>query len=101
VFSGSISSIVFSPYWNVPSSIIENELKQAIFQDENYLESHGMEWNIRQRPGHKKTMGLVKFMFPNSNAIYLHDTPYKSLFEFDYRAFSHASIWTKPRNWQY
>jgi murein L,D-transpeptidase YcbB/YkuD len=45
VVSGSISSIVFSPYWNVPRSIIENELKQAIFQDENYLESHGMEWN--------------------------------------------------------
>lgn len=95
VFSGSISSIVFSPYWNVPRSIIENELKQAIFQDENYLESHGMEWNdgnIRQRPGHKNPMGLVKFMFPNSNAIYLHDTPYKSLFEFDYRAFSHGCI---------
>jgi murein L,D-transpeptidase YcbB/YkuD len=95
VFRGSISSIVFSPYWNVPRSIIENELKQAIFQDENYLESHDMEWNngnIRQRPGFKNPMGLVKFMFPNSNDIYLHDTPYKSLFEFDYRAFSHGCI---------
>jgi murein L,D-transpeptidase YcbB/YkuD len=95
VFSGSISSIVFSPYWTVPKSIVENELKQAIFQDKNYLESHDMEWNngnVIQRPGVKNPMGLVKFMFPNSNAIYLHDTPYKSLFEFDYRAFSHGCI---------
>ncbi|CAM2828486.1 L,D-transpeptidase family protein [Flavobacterium frigoris] len=95
VFSGSISSIVFSPYWTVPRSIIENEIKQAIFQDKNYLESHEMEWkngNIIQRPGVKNPMGLVKFMFPNSNDIYLHDTPYKSLFEFDYRAFSHGCI---------
>jgi murein L,D-transpeptidase YcbB/YkuD len=95
VFSGSISSIVFSPYWTVPRSIIENEIKQAIFQDKNYLESHDMEWNngnIIQRPGVDNPMGLVKFMFPNSNDIYLHDTPYKSLFEFDYRAFSHGCI---------
>ena len=95
VFSGEISYIVFSPYWNVPRSIIENEIKQAIFQDPNYLESHDMDWNngnVIQRPGVKNPMGLVKFMFPNSNDIYLHDTPYKSLFEFDYRAFSHGCI---------
>lgn len=95
VFSGEISSIVFSPYWNVPRSIIDDEIKQAIFQDENYLESHDMEWNngnVIQRPGVKNPMGLVKFMFPNSNDIYLHDTPFKSLFEFDYRAFSHGCI---------
>jgi murein L,D-transpeptidase YcbB/YkuD len=95
VFSGAISSIVFSPYWNVPQSIVENELKLAIFQDPNYLESHEMEWNngkVIQRPGVKNPMGLVKFVFPNSNDIYLHDTPYKSLFDFDYRAFSHGCI---------
>lgn len=95
IFSGEISSIVFSPYWNVPRSIIDDEIKQAIFQDPNYLESHDMEWNngnVIQRPGVKNPMGLVKFMFPNSNDIYLHDTPFKSLFEFDYRAFSHGCI---------
>jgi murein L,D-transpeptidase YcbB/YkuD len=95
VFSGSISSIVFSPYWTVPKSIVDNEIKQAIFKDKNYLESHDMEWNkgnVIQRPGIKNPMGLVKFVFPNSNDIYLHDTPYKSLFEFDYRAFSHGCI---------
>lgn len=95
IFSDSISSIVFSPYWTIPRSIVENEIKQAIFQDKNYLESHEMEWKngtIVQKPGLKNPMGLVKFMFPNSNDIYLHDTPYKSLFEFDYRAFSHGCI---------
>ncbi|HSN47727.1 MAG TPA: L,D-transpeptidase family protein, partial [Flavobacterium sp.] len=78
VFSGNISHIVFSPYWNVPRSIIENELKYALERDENYLVSHNMEWNngnVRQKPGPRNSLGLVKFMFPNSNSIYLHDTP--------------------------
>ncbi len=95
VFSGSISSILFSPYWIVPRSIILNEIKQAIFQDENYLESHDMEWNNRnviKRHGVKNPMGLVKFLFPNSYIIYLHGTSYKNLFEFDYRAFSRGCI---------
>lgn len=95
VFSGNINHIVFSPYWNVPRSIIENELQQAIIRDKNYLASHNMEWNngnIRQKPGPKNALGLVKFMFPNSNSIYLHDTPAKSLFDIEVRAFSHGCI---------
>jgi murein L,D-transpeptidase YcbB/YkuD len=95
VFRGSISSILFSPYWIVPRSIILNEIKQAIFQDENYLESHDMEWNNRnviKRHGVKNPMGSVKFLFPNSYIIYLHDIPHKNLFEFDYRAFSRGCI---------
>jgi murein L,D-transpeptidase YcbB/YkuD len=47
---------------------------------------------VRQKPGGKNPMGLVKFMFPNPNDIYLHDTPSKSLFEFNYRALSHGCI---------
>lgn len=95
IFSGNISQIVFSPYWNVPRSIIENELKYAMDQDKNYLDSHNMEWNngnVRQKPGPKNALGLVKFMFPNSNSIYLHDTPAKSLFDVETRAFSHGCI---------
>ncbi len=95
VFSGNISHIVFSPYWNVPRSIIENELKDAMERDKNYLASHNMEWNngnVRQKPGPRNSMGLVKFMFPNSNSIYLHDTPVKSLFEAEVRMFSHGCI---------
>ena len=95
IFSGNINQIVFSPYWNVPRSIIENELKFAMEQDKNYLASHNMEWNngnVRQKPGPKNALGLVKFLFPNSNSIYLHDTPVKSLFDVETRAFSHGCI---------
>jgi hypothetical protein len=50
---------------------------------------HGMEdSNVRQRPGPENS-GLVKFLFPNSNAIYLHDTPSKFIWQED-RAFSHV-----------
>jgi murein L,D-transpeptidase YcbB/YkuD len=95
VFSGDISYIAFSPYWNVPPSILENEIKPAVSRNANYLEQHNYEWfegRLRQKPGPANSLGLVKFMFPNSNNIYLHDTPSKSLFNNDVRAFSHGCI---------
>lgn len=95
IFSGNMDRIVFSPYWYVPQSIIKNELKSEIARDKNYLADHNMEWNggnVRQKPGPQNSLGLVKFMFPNPNDIYLHDTPAKSLFEFEKRTFSHGCI---------
>ena len=95
IFSGKMDRIVFSPYWYVPQSIIKNELKLKMAEDKNYLADHNMEWNggnVRQKPGPKNSLGLVKFMFPNPNDIYLHDTPAKSLFEFEKRIFSHGCI---------
>jgi murein L,D-transpeptidase YcbB/YkuD len=95
IFSGEMDRIVFSPYWYVPMSIIKNELKLKMAEDKNYLADHNMEWNggnVRQKPGPKNSLGLVKFMFPNPNDIYLHDTPAKSLFEFEKRIFSHGCI---------
>lgn len=95
IFSGNIDRIVFSPYWYVPQSIIKNELRSKIAEDKNYLAEHDMEWNggnVRQKPGPKNSLGLVKFMFPNPNDIYLHDTPAKSLFDFEKRIFSHGCI---------
>jgi murein L,D-transpeptidase YcbB/YkuD len=95
VFSSYLTYIVFSPYWNIPQSIVENELSLALFGDKDYLAKHNMEstkGKVRQKPGGKNPMGLVKFMFPNPNDIYLHDTPSKSLFEFNYRALSHGCI---------
>jgi len=95
IFSGKISYLVFSPYWNIPKSIIEKEIKPGIAKDKNYLEKHNMEWNngsIRQKPGDQNSLGLVKFMFPNSNNIYLHDSPAKSLFGKDQRALSHGCV---------
>lgn len=95
IFSGMMDRIVFSPYWYVPQSIIKNELKLKMAEDKNYLADHNMEWNggnVRQKPGPKNSLGLVKFMFPNPNDIYLHDTPAKSLFDFEKRIFSHGCI---------
>lgn len=95
VFNGDISYLVFAPYWNVPNSILEKEIKPAIAKNPNYLAQNDMEWHderVRQRPGAKNALGKVKFMFPNSNNIYLHDTPAKSLFNKDDRAFSHGCI---------
>ncbi|KGO95007.1 L,D-transpeptidase family protein [Flavobacterium subsaxonicum] len=95
VFSGQMSYLVFSPYWNIPKSILEKEIKPGIAKNKNYLAQHNMEWNgntVRQKPGGENSLGKVKFMFPNSNNIYLHDTPAKGLFNRDDRAFSHGCV---------
>lgn len=95
IFSADLRYIVFSPYWNVPKSIIVKEIKPGIAKNPNYLSQHNMEWHnggIRQKPGPKNSLGLVKFLFPNNNSIYLHDTPSKNLFNEEKRAFSHGCI---------
>jgi len=95
IFTGTLKYVVFSPYWNVPSSILKNEILPAIRRNKNYLAAHNMEWNdnsVRQKPGSRNSLGLVKFLFPNSYNIYLHDTPSKSLFDENKRAFSHGCI---------
>lgn len=95
IFSGQIDRIVFSPYWTVPNSIVQNELKFKMAEDKNYLADHNMEMSggrVRQKPGPDNALGLVKFMFPNPNDIYMHDSPSKSLFAFEKRIFSHGCI---------
>ncbi|MGH2664696.1 L,D-transpeptidase family protein [Flavobacterium sp.] len=95
VFKGEINQIIFNPYWNVPQSILVKEIMPAINKNPNYLLQHHMEWHngkVRQKPGKDNSLGLVKFIFPNSNNIYLHDTPQKSLFNQEKRAFSHGCI---------
>lgn len=95
IFNGNIEKVVFSPYWTVPQSIVENELKMKIAADPNYLEEHNMEMvngQVRQRPGADNSLGLVKFIFPNPDDIYMHDTPAKTLFDFEQRTFSHGCI---------
>lgn len=100
MFSGDLSTIVFSPYWNVPPSIVKKEILPKMESNPGYLASQNMEVvgeedgapKIRQRPGGKNSLGRVKFLFPNSFNIYFHDTPAKSLFEKDKRAYSHGCI---------
>lgn len=95
IFNGEIDRIVFSPYWTVPQSIVNNELKLKMAADKNYLADHNMEMvngMVRQKPGPDNSLGLVKFMFPNADDIYMHDTPSKTLFDFEKRTFSHGCI---------
>jgi murein L,D-transpeptidase YcbB/YkuD len=95
IFNGEIDRIVFSPYWTVPQSIVQNELKSKIASDPNYLAEKNMEivnGQVRQKPGPDNSLGLVKFMFPNKEDIYMHDTPSKTLFDFEKRTFSHGCI---------
>jgi len=95
IFKGDMKYIVFSPYWNVPASILKNEIIPAIQKNPNYLIENDMEWFngiLRQRPGEANALGRVKFIFPNIFNIYLHDTPSKMLFELEKRTFSHGCI---------
>jgi murein L,D-transpeptidase YcbB/YkuD len=95
IFSSNINQIVFSPYWYVPQSIFENELKSIIAKDPDYMVLHDLEYNngiLRQKPGKKNSLGLVKFVFPNPYSIYLHDTPHKQRFDADMLLFSHGCV---------
>lgn len=115
IFSGELSMIAFAPTWTVPSSIIRSEIGPAMRKNSNYLARHDMDlvrggqvvptssvnwatWQggggyaVRQRPGKSNSLGLVKFLFPNEYSIYFHDTPAKSRFLADKRAFSHGCI---------
>jgi len=113
IFSDDMTEVVFSPYWNVPTSILRKETIPAVLRDPGYLDRNelevvhaghvvsasGVDWSdpdlnvqIRQRPGAKNSLGLVKFLFPNKFDVYLHDTPAGSLFAKLERDFSHGCV---------
>ncbi len=113
LFSARMDHLVLNPYWNVPQSILANEILPTASRDPAYLSRNGFEvsggggpsagdgsapasqWSgvrVRQRPGPRNALGRVKFMFPNPYDIYLHDTPDDHLFSRAYRAFSHGCI---------
>jgi len=100
MFNGNIDQIVFSPYWNIPASIVKNEILPKMKADPNYLASKHMEIVskndtlpvIRQLPGQDNALGKVKFLFPNRYDIYFHDTYAKDIFKKDTRAVSHGCI---------
>ena len=99
VFSDSMETVVFRPYWNVTPDIQAKEIEPKLASNPGYLAENDMEYftdggqrRIRQRPGPKNSLGYVKFLFPNDFNIYLHDTPNHELFDKDVRAFSHGCI---------
>jgi L,D-transpeptidase YcbB len=113
VFTHMMKYLVFRPYWNVPVDIARKELVPHITSSRGYLASKNFEVTnnkgtvltdytakdvaqggvmVREKPGPKNSLGLVKFMFPNQYDIYLHSTPAVSLFEQTRRDFSHGCI---------
>jgi len=118
MFANKIRSVVFRPYWNVPPSIVRAEILPEVQSDPDYIEKQDMEildsrgnvidspnitpeilqqiqsgaLSIRQRPGPRNSLGLVKFLFPNEYDVYMHDTPITELFSRSRRDFSHGCI---------
>ncbi|MGZ8379326.1 MAG: L,D-transpeptidase family protein [Gemmatirosa sp.] len=99
VFADTMTTVVFRPYWFVTDDIANKELwpkqqaNSSYFAENNYETfQEGGQTRIRQTPGEENSLGLVKFLFPNSYNIYLHDTPNRELFGKDVRAFSHGCI---------
>ena len=96
VLQADMTYVVFRPYWMVPPGIARKEIFPKLASDTSYLERHDMflggDGRVRQRPGNKNSLGLIKFIFPNPFHVYLHDTPSKSLFARNRRDFSHGCI---------
>ncbi|NKM67669.1 L,D-transpeptidase family protein [Rhizobium laguerreae] len=113
VFNASIKTIEFNPVWGVPQSIIHNEMLQHLRHDPAYLDKEGykvsvkgvymasskVDWSqplknigVVQPPGPDNALGRLKILFPNSHAIYMHDTPSRGRFASQDRMFSHWCI---------
>lgn len=117
VFGGDIKHVVFRPSWSVPPTIQRNEIVRHLERDRGYLARNNYEvvdgsgaslgssvsddtlrrlralqLTVRQKPGTSNALGLVKFLFPNDNNVYLHDTPSQSHFAYARRDYSHGCI---------
>ena len=104
--------LVLRPYWNLPPSIAKKEIVGHMESDPGYLSSHNFETvnskgeevpasvsavehstvMVREKPGPKNSLGLVKFMFPNPFNVYLHDTNAHYLFVRNRRDYSHGCV---------
>jgi len=119
VFFANLAQITFRPYWNVPRSILENEMAAKLAADRHYLSVHRYQvvnaaervipvpdgltdsvlkgilngrYRLRQMPGPNCALGLMRFGIPNEHNVYLHDTPSQTLFSMSRRDFSHGCV---------
>jgi len=103
MISAEMRTIVLNPTWNVPPRIKETDLDLKLIDQPDFYERNNYEVQIRpdgtervvQLPGPNNALGLVKFLFPNDFAIYMHDTPNKRLFQRPVRAFSYGCMRTE------
>ncbi|ACL05167.1 ErfK/YbiS/YcfS/YnhG family protein [Desulfatibacillum aliphaticivorans] len=120
VFSGRLTYLVISPYWDVPPSIARKDKLPLMQKDPNYFTANhflvyqgwgadsreidpaSVDWKalgpnnfpyrLRQKPGPGNALGRIKFMFPNKHNVYIHDTPSHDLFAKSQRNFSSGCI---------
>jgi murein L,D-transpeptidase YcbB/YkuD len=118
VFNNTMQYVILRPYWEVPYSITKAEIIPHLLRDSGYLAKDNLEvvdsrqnvvasgvvssdqieqlragkLFVRQKPGPKNSLGLAKFIFPNSYNVYMHDTPATELFSRSRRDFSHGCI---------
>lgn len=95
-FSDEIEAVVLNPPWNVPHAIAVKEIWPKIRRDPGYMRREGFvvrsNGELQQRPGPDCALGTIKFDLSNPFGVYLHDTPARSLFGRDSRAFSHGCM---------
>jgi murein L,D-transpeptidase YcbB/YkuD len=115
-FHDEMETVVFNPSWGVPQSIIAKEMLPILRRDPSYLDRNGyrvilpngrivksrhVNWraygskiplSVQQPPSDDNALGEIKFLFPNTHNIYMHDTPTRALFEKPVRAFSHGCV---------
>ena len=116
-FTQRIKQVIYNPYWNVPRSIVINEMLPKLWRDPSWLDRQGYEvtnrsgreiasaavnWaavatdqagiDVRQPPGRGNALGQLKIEFPNRHAVYMHDTNQKHLFAREQRALSHGCV---------
>jgi murein L,D-transpeptidase YcbB/YkuD len=121
IFSAGMNTIVVNPYWRVPKTILQEDIIPEMRKNIRYLKKEririfkqgdesgkrainpaSINWKkanadtfpyyLRQDAGAKNSLGRLKFLFPNSHDVYIHDTPYKNLFEKRTRSFSSGCI---------
>jgi murein L,D-transpeptidase YcbB/YkuD len=100
MLTSQIESIVFNPPWNVPTSIATKELWPKERANPGYLQAHdfvivptdGGGSRLQQRAGPQSALGRIKFDFPNTYGVYLHDTPSRGLFDAFARLASHGCV---------
>lgn len=116
----ALNNVVLNPPWNVPTTLVRQDIIPKVKQDPSYLYKHGytllsgwsadaevidpsmIDWSmvsassfpyrLRQAPGNTNSLGRYKFNMPSSEAIYLHDTPNHGLFQRDIRALSSGCV---------
>jgi len=120
IFHGRVRTIVLNPYWRIPPSIIRHETVPKLIRDPGYtnkkkieihtgysehsptVDPHKVDWKkyskkyppykFMQSPGEFNALGKVKYLFPNSYSVYMHDTNERHLFVKDVRALSHGCV---------